>query len=151
MDDKRRKWFEDLISLFRVKPGSSVVLERDFDPSFKAGVRKKDGVALPAERGTGARGATAREHRSRHGSSRREPPGRERPVCEPPAGQLTDAGPITVNEAPWGSIRAAKRPNGMSIGSCTIVAPRPRALVSVVSQSATAKHTAQCGGTSGGK
>ena len=49
-----------------------------------------------------------------------------------------------------GSISPAKRPIGMSIGSEVIVAPSSRALATIASQSATAKHTPQCGGTSGG-
>jgi PPK2 family polyphosphate:nucleotide phosphotransferase len=47
MADKRRKRVEDFIAPFRVKPGSKVVLSKDFDPSFKGGVRKKkDGEEL---------------------------------------------------------------------------------------------------------
>jgi PPK2 family polyphosphate:nucleotide phosphotransferase len=47
MADKRRKRVEDFIAPFRVKPGSRVVLEKDFDPAFKGGVRKKkEGVEL---------------------------------------------------------------------------------------------------------
>jgi hypothetical protein len=34
------------IEPFRVDPGSSVKLAKDFDPAFKAGVKKKDGVEL---------------------------------------------------------------------------------------------------------
>jgi PPK2 family polyphosphate:nucleotide phosphotransferase len=50
MNGKRRKRVEEVIAPFRVKPGSSVTLARDFDPSFKAGVRKKkEGVALLEE------------------------------------------------------------------------------------------------------
>ena len=57
MADKRRKRIEDFIAPFRVKPGSRVVLGKDFDPSFKGGIRKKkegvqllkDGVPLLAE------------------------------------------------------------------------------------------------------
>jgi PPK2 family polyphosphate:nucleotide phosphotransferase len=50
MADERRKRVEEFIAPFRVKPGSKVVLSRDYDPSFKAGVKKKkDGVALLAE------------------------------------------------------------------------------------------------------
>jgi PPK2 family polyphosphate:nucleotide phosphotransferase len=50
MADQRRKNVEEFIAPFRVKPGSKVVLSRDYDPSFKAGVQKKnDGVALLAE------------------------------------------------------------------------------------------------------
>ncbi len=50
MDDKRRKRLEDFIEPFRVKPGSKVTLSKHFDPSFKAGVKKKkEGVALLAE------------------------------------------------------------------------------------------------------
>jgi PPK2 family polyphosphate:nucleotide phosphotransferase len=50
MADKRRKRVEEFIAPFRVKPGSKVTLGKDFDPAFKAGVRKKkDGVALLEE------------------------------------------------------------------------------------------------------
>ncbi|MFL5828868.1 MAG: polyphosphate kinase 2 family protein, partial [Solirubrobacteraceae bacterium] len=50
MNGKRRKRVEEFIAPFRVKPGSSITLARDFDPSFKAGVRKKkEGVALLEE------------------------------------------------------------------------------------------------------
>jgi PPK2 family polyphosphate:nucleotide phosphotransferase len=50
MDDKRRKRLEEFVAPFRVKPGSSVNLEKDFDPGFKAGVKKKkEGRALLAE------------------------------------------------------------------------------------------------------
>ena len=58
---------------------------------------------------------------------------------------------ITLNEAPWGSINCAKRPIGMSIGPAATVAPSSRALATVASQSATAKHESQCGGISAGK
>jgi PPK2 family polyphosphate:nucleotide phosphotransferase len=47
MADKRQKRAEEFIAPFRVKPGSKVTLAKDFDPSFKAGVKKKkEGVAL---------------------------------------------------------------------------------------------------------
>jgi PPK2 family polyphosphate:nucleotide phosphotransferase len=50
MDEKRRKRLEEFIAPFRVKPGSNVALGKDFDPAFKAGVKKKkDGVALLEE------------------------------------------------------------------------------------------------------
>src|ERR1700759_5795397 len=50
MADKRRRRVEEFIEPFRVRPGSKVVLSRDYDPSFKEGVKKKkDGVALLAE------------------------------------------------------------------------------------------------------
>jgi len=46
-DEKRKKRAAEFIEPFRVKPGSKVTLAKDFDPSFKAGVnRKQDGVAL---------------------------------------------------------------------------------------------------------
>jgi len=45
--DKRQKRAAEFIEPFRVKPGSKVTLAKDFDPAFKAGVKKKkDGVAL---------------------------------------------------------------------------------------------------------
>jgi PPK2 family polyphosphate:nucleotide phosphotransferase len=48
--NKRQKRAADFIAPFRVKPGSKVTLGEDFDPSFKAGVKKKkQGVALLAE------------------------------------------------------------------------------------------------------
>ena len=47
MADMRAKQIAGFIEPFRVKPGSRVVLSRDFDPAFKAGVeKKKDGVEL---------------------------------------------------------------------------------------------------------
>jgi PPK2 family polyphosphate:nucleotide phosphotransferase len=50
MADKRRRRLEEFIAPFRVEPGSKVTLAKDFDPSFKAGVRKKkDGRALLTE------------------------------------------------------------------------------------------------------
>jgi len=49
MDDKQRQRLEEFVSPFRVKPGSSVNLDRDFDPAFKGGVKKKEGRALLAE------------------------------------------------------------------------------------------------------
>jgi PPK2 family polyphosphate:nucleotide phosphotransferase len=50
MTDKRQKRVSEFIEPFRVKPGSKVALAKDFDPSFKASVkRKKDGVALLKE------------------------------------------------------------------------------------------------------
>ena len=53
MADKRQKRVADFIAPFRVEPGSQVKLGRDFDPRFKAGVKKKkDGVAL-LENGVG--------------------------------------------------------------------------------------------------
>src|SRR3984885_13876700 len=50
MTDKRHKRAMEFIEAFRVKPGSKVRLGKDFDPSFKAGVKKKkEGVALLQE------------------------------------------------------------------------------------------------------
>src|ERR1700744_3014965 len=50
MADKRQKRVAECIEPFRVKPGSRVTLGKDFDPSFKAGIKKKkDGVALLEE------------------------------------------------------------------------------------------------------
>src|SRR6201992_176566 len=47
MADKRQKRVAEFIEPFRVKPGSKVTLGKDFDPSFKAGIKKKkDGAAL---------------------------------------------------------------------------------------------------------
>jgi PPK2 family polyphosphate:nucleotide phosphotransferase len=45
--DKRQKRLKEFIEPFRVKPGSKVTLKKDFDPSFRAGVKgKKEGVTL---------------------------------------------------------------------------------------------------------
>ncbi len=50
MEDKRRKRLEEFIRPFRVTPGSKVHLTKDFDPAYKAGVKKKkEGVDLLAE------------------------------------------------------------------------------------------------------
>ncbi len=50
MADKRRKRLEEFIAPFRVTPGSTVKLSKDYDPAFKAGVKKKkEGKALLAE------------------------------------------------------------------------------------------------------
>jgi PPK2 family polyphosphate:nucleotide phosphotransferase len=46
-DKKQERRVAEFIEPFRVKPGSKVTLAKDFDPRFKAGVkRKKEGVAL---------------------------------------------------------------------------------------------------------
>ncbi len=43
----QRKRLAEFVEPFRVKPGKRVVLAKDFDPSFKAGVKKKrEGVGL---------------------------------------------------------------------------------------------------------
>jgi PPK2 family polyphosphate:nucleotide phosphotransferase len=50
MADKRQKRLAEFIAPFRVKPGSKVILARDFDPALKSGVKKKkEGVALLRE------------------------------------------------------------------------------------------------------
>jgi PPK2 family polyphosphate:nucleotide phosphotransferase len=50
MPDLRRKQIEQFIEPFLVKPGKRVVLGRDFDPAFKAGVhKKKEGEELLAK------------------------------------------------------------------------------------------------------
>jgi PPK2 family polyphosphate:nucleotide phosphotransferase len=47
MADKRAKRIAEFIEPFRVEPGTTVKLERDFDPGFKAGIKnKKAGVTL---------------------------------------------------------------------------------------------------------
>ena len=47
MADLRAKEIAEFITPFRVTPGSTVVLAKDFDPAFKAGIKsKKDGVEL---------------------------------------------------------------------------------------------------------
>ena len=99
MADKRQKRAAEFIESFRVKPGSKVRLEKDFDPSFKAGVKKKkEGVALLATGvqllteyqarlaaqdncGRAGRAAGAR----RRGQGRDDPPRDER---RQPAGRL---------------------------------------------------------------
>ncbi len=49
MADKRRKRVAEFIEPFRVRPDAKVTLGTDFDPAFKAGVKKKkEGVALLA-------------------------------------------------------------------------------------------------------
>ncbi len=46
----QRKRLAEFVEPFRVKPGKRVVLAKDFDPSFKAGVKKKrEGVGLLKE------------------------------------------------------------------------------------------------------
>jgi PPK2 family polyphosphate:nucleotide phosphotransferase len=49
MDKQRLKRLEEFIAPLRVKPGKRVRLARDFDPSYKAGIKKKEGVSLVAE------------------------------------------------------------------------------------------------------
>lgn len=44
---KQRRRLEEFVEPFRVKPGSKVVLGKDFDPAFKGGIKKKkEGVEL---------------------------------------------------------------------------------------------------------
>lgn len=50
LSDRRRKRLAEFIAPFQVKPGEKVTLAKDFDPRFKAGIRKKkEGVALLKE------------------------------------------------------------------------------------------------------
>ena len=50
IDDKRRRRLAQSIAALRVKPGAKVTLAEDFDPAFKARVKKKkEGKALLAE------------------------------------------------------------------------------------------------------
>jgi PPK2 family polyphosphate:nucleotide phosphotransferase len=50
LTSKQAKRLADFIAPFRVKPGSKVVLAKDFDPAFKGGIeKKKQGVALLTE------------------------------------------------------------------------------------------------------
>jgi len=50
MADKRKKRLADFIEPFRVKPGSRILVNRDFDPAFKAGItHKREGVRLLEE------------------------------------------------------------------------------------------------------
>jgi PPK2 family polyphosphate:nucleotide phosphotransferase len=47
MADRRQRRLAEFIEPFRVEPGAKVNLQRDFDPAFKAGVKKKKhGVAM---------------------------------------------------------------------------------------------------------
>ncbi|AUY53934.1 polyphosphate kinase 2 family protein [Streptomyces sp. CB01881] len=46
MADKRAKRIAKFIKPLRVKPGSEVDLEADFDPRFKAGLKKREGTEL---------------------------------------------------------------------------------------------------------
>lgn len=46
MADGRAERIADFIGPLRVEPGSKVHLPGDFDPGYKAGIRKKDGVEL---------------------------------------------------------------------------------------------------------
>ncbi len=50
MEEKRRKRLQEFIAPFRVRPGASVRLGKDYDPAFREGVKKKkEGVALLQE------------------------------------------------------------------------------------------------------
>jgi len=50
LTDERRRRLASFIEPFRVRPGRSVDLGRDFDPAFKAGIeKKKQGVSLLEE------------------------------------------------------------------------------------------------------
>jgi PPK2 family polyphosphate:nucleotide phosphotransferase len=49
LDEKRLKRLEEFIAPLRVKPGRSVTLAKDFDPAFKAGVKRKQALALHDE------------------------------------------------------------------------------------------------------
>ncbi|MFJ5550981.1 polyphosphate kinase 2 family protein [Streptomyces sp. NPDC093225] len=46
MSDERAGRIADFIEPLRVEPGSTVRLGRDFDPRYKAGLKKRDGVEL---------------------------------------------------------------------------------------------------------
>ncbi len=46
MTDERAERIAEFIEPLRVRPGSKVKLGRDFDPRFKAGMKKRDGVEL---------------------------------------------------------------------------------------------------------
>ncbi|MEV7235360.1 polyphosphate kinase 2 family protein [Streptomyces sp. NPDC051020] len=46
MADERAERIAEFIGPLRVKPGSKVNLGRDFDPRYKAGLRKRDGIEL---------------------------------------------------------------------------------------------------------
>ena len=49
LDEKRLRRLEEFIAPFRVKPGRHVTLAKDFDPAFKAGVKRKQALALHDE------------------------------------------------------------------------------------------------------
>lgn len=49
LDEKRRKRLEEFVAPFRVKPGRRVRLAKDFDPAFRAGVKRKRALALHDE------------------------------------------------------------------------------------------------------
>jgi len=49
LDETRRKRLAEFVAPFRVEPGATVKLAEDFDPRFKAGIKKKEGVALLRE------------------------------------------------------------------------------------------------------
>jgi PPK2 family polyphosphate:nucleotide phosphotransferase len=49
LDTKRLKRLEEFIAPFQVKPGRRVTLSKDFDPAFKAGVKRKQALALHDE------------------------------------------------------------------------------------------------------
>ena len=47
MADERHRQLAEFIEPFRVKPGAKVKLAKDFDPTFKGGIKKKkEGLAL---------------------------------------------------------------------------------------------------------
>ncbi|MFV5992397.1 polyphosphate kinase 2 family protein [Streptomyces sp. NPDC056231] len=46
MADERAERIAEFIGPLRVKPGSKVNLRRDFDPRYRAGMRKRDGIEL---------------------------------------------------------------------------------------------------------
>lgn len=46
MSDERAERIADFIEPLRVRPGSKVRLDRDFDPRFKAGMKKREGALL---------------------------------------------------------------------------------------------------------
>jgi hypothetical protein len=46
MSDERAERIADFVGPLRVKPGSKVRLERDFDPRYKAGLKKREGIEL---------------------------------------------------------------------------------------------------------
>ena len=49
LSSTQQKGLAEFIEPFRVTPGTKVTLATDFDPAFKAGVNKEDGVTLLAE------------------------------------------------------------------------------------------------------
>ena len=101
MADKRQKRAAEFIEPFRVKPGSKVTLGKDFDPSFKAGVKKKkEGVALLEEGVRAALRVPGASGRPGHVGRARGAPGARR------GRQGRDDPPRDERREPAGGVRA---------------------------------------------